>query len=140
MTFLFVSWFTDNMTSLKNMPGVTEIKYPYPILGKENDDSIITVKNVNLSFYDNVMYNGVDMKDFVWKLFTIDKLEEIQNVEKHIKDLSHYCSEIERLSMDKEFCMTVWNERLEENLQGISYYEDGKKDGEKNAKKMPKKK
>ncbi len=25
--------------------------------------------------------------------------------------------------------MTIWNERLEENLQGITFYEDGKKDG-----------
>lgn len=56
------------------MPGVTEIKYPYPIIGKEHENSIITVKNVNLSFFDKMMYNGVKMKDFLWKLFTINKL------------------------------------------------------------------
>jgi len=130
-----LNWFTDNKDYSKNISGVTEVKYPYPVLGQETNDNIITVKNVNLSFYDNVVYNGVNMKDFVWKLFTIDKLEDIRDVKEHIEELSHYCNELERLSMDKEYCMTVWNERLEENLQGITFYEDGKKDGEANAKK-----
>ena len=126
-----LNWFTNDNEKLKNMPGVTEIKYPYPIIGKEHEDSIIIVKNVNLSFYDKMMYNGVKMKDFLWKLFTINKLEEIQDVGKNIKELSHYCKEIERLSMSKEYCMTIWNETLEDKLSGITFYEDGKKDKER---------
>ena len=127
-----LNWFTNDNEKLKIIPGVTEIKYPYPIIGKEHEDSIITIKNVNLSFYDKMMYNGVKMKDFLWKLFTINKLEEIQDVGKNIKELSHYCQEIERLSMSKEYCMTIWNETLEDKLSGITFYEDGKKFGEKN--------
>ena len=80
--------------SYQKMPGITEVKYPYPVLGKEAQDNIIIVKNVNFSFYDNIMYNGVDMKDFVWKLFTIDKLEDIQDVKEHINESSHYCNEL----------------------------------------------
>ena len=126
-----LNWFTDDKSSLIKMPRVSEVKYPYPILGKENDDFIITVKNINQSFYDKIEYNGVEMKDFLWKLFTIDKLEDIKDVGKNIKDLSFYCKELERLSKSKEYCMTVWNERLEEKFEGMTFYEDGKAEGQK---------
>lgn len=113
----------------KHMPGITEVKYPYPIIGMEEKDSIIKVKNINLCFYDKKRYNGVVTKDFVWKLFTINKVSDIQDVSKNVKELSHYCKEIERLSKDKEYCMNVWSERLEKNLSNLSAYNDGKEEG-----------
>ena len=71
------------------------------------------------------------MKDFVWKLFTINKKDEIEDVGKNIKELDNYCKELKRLSKDKEYCMNVWSERLEENLSNLSAYNNGKEEGEK---------
>ena len=122
-----LNWFENK--ELQNMPGITEVNYPYPIIGMEEKDSIIKVKNINLCFYDKKRYNGVVMKGFVWKLFTINKVSDIQDVSKNVKELSHYCKEIERLSKDKEYCMNVWSERLEKNLSNLSAYNDGKEDG-----------
>lgn len=126
-----LNWFNENECQLQKMPGVVEVKYPYPVIGKEEKESIIIVKNINLSFYDKMVYNGVKMKDFIWKLFTINKLEEIHDVKKNIKELSHYCSEIERLSSDKEYCMSIWSERIEENLSDLAVYNKGKEEGQK---------
>ena len=71
------------------------------------------------------------MKDFVWKLFTINKKDEIEDVGKNIKELDNYCKELKRLSKDREYCMNVWSERLEENLSNLSAYNNGKEEGEK---------
>lgn len=111
------------------MEGVQVIKYPYPKLGEESFKSIITVKNINLSFYDKLSYNGTKMKDFLWKLFTIDKIDDLHDIEENIKELSYYCKELERLSKSEEFCMLVWDEKLEKKLQNLAAYGDGKEAG-----------
>ncbi len=126
-----LNWFNDNEKELQKMPGIVNIKYPYPKIGMEDKDNIIIVKNINLSFYDKKSYNGIVMKDFVWKLFTINKKDDIDDVGKNIKELDNYCKELERLSKDKEYCMNVWSERLEENLSNLSAYNNGKDEGEK---------
>ena len=126
-----LNWFNNNEKELQQMPGIKNIKYPYPKIGMEDKDNIIIVKNINLSFYDKKSYNGIVMKDFVWKLFTINKKDEIEDVGKNIKELDNYCKELKRLSKDREYCMNVWSERLEENLSNLSAYNNGKEEGEK---------
>ena len=124
-----LNWFDNKYKKLQKMEGETIIEYPYPLIGEEKEKSIITVKNINLSFYDNLAYNGIKMKDFLWKLFTIDKLEDLHDVESNIDELKDYCKELERLSKDKEYCVMVWSEKLEKNLSNLAEYNDGRKDG-----------
>ena len=118
-----------------DMQGLTEITYPYPKIGFENIKNIITIKNVNLSFYSNVRYNGIKMKDFLWKLFTIDKLDELHDVKENISELKRYCNEIERLSHDKEYVMEMWDEQIEKNLQEMALYGRGYDEGVEKAQK-----
>ena len=122
-----LNWFDNKYKKLQKMEGETIIEYPYPLIGEEKEKSIITVKNINLSFYDNLAYNGIKMKDFLWKLFTIDKLEDLHDVESNIDELKDYCKELERLSKDKEYCVMVWSEKLEKNLSNLAEYNDGRK-------------
>ncbi len=125
-----MNWFTEDRSKYVNMPGVVEIHYPYPKIGYEKEKDIITVKNINLSFYSKMRYNGVKMKDFLWKLFTINKIEELHDIKENIQELSAYCKELERLSHDKEYCMMIWSEEIEKNLQEMKAYNIGYDEGE----------
>ena len=134
-----LNWFTKKEKEYYNMEGVTVVRYPYPKLGKEDTENIITVKNINLSFYNKMEYNGVKMKDFLWKLFTIDKVDELHDVEENIKELTYYCRTLERLSKDKEFCMLVWDEKIEEKFRDRVAYNDGVEAGIIEGKELSKK-
>ena len=123
-----LNWFRKDH-KYYDMKGVTEIDYPYPKIGFESIKNIITIKNVNLSFYANVRYNGIKMQDFLWKLLTIDKLDELHDVARNINELKWYCSEIERLSNDMEYVMEIWDEKLEKNLQEMALYNRGYDEG-----------
>ena len=131
-----LNWFNEKEKKYYEMEGEQIINYPYPKLGYEDSKNIITVKNVNLSFYDKLTYNGIKMKDLLWKIFTIDKKEELRDIGKNIKELSYYCRELERLSQSKEFCMIIWNEKLEKNLQNVAAYTDGEEAGIKKGKSL----
>lgn len=117
-----LNWFKEKDDKYKP---VDVIEYPYPILGKEKEESIITVKNINLSYYDKMLYTGVEMKGFQWKLFTINKISELEDVKKNIKELDNYCNELKRISESREYCMHVWSDRIEKNLSGLADFNDG---------------
>ena len=121
-----LNWYKEN-EDISGIKPVEIIKYPYPRIGYENKESIITVKNINLSFFDKVEYNGVEMKDFLWKLFTINKSSCLEDVKSNIKELKDYCSELKRISGSEEYCMHVWSDRLEKafNID----YQNGKENG-----------
>ena len=123
-----LNWFDDNFVIKNKLKPITTIKYPYPILGMEYEKSIVTVKNVNLSFYDKKVYNGIKMKGFLWKLMTIDNLEEIKDIKKNLPELANYCDELIYISQDKEHIMFVWDERMEKKFEKIPL-EEAKKFG-----------
>ena len=128
-----LNWFKEKDDKYKP---VDIIEYPYPILGKEKEESIITVKNINLSYYDKMLYTGVEMKGFQWKLFTINKISELEDVRKNVKELDNYCNELKRISESREYCMHVWSDRIEKNLSGLADFNDGKKLGIQEGKEL----
>ena len=67
------------------------------------------------------------MKDFLWKLFTINKYSEIEDIKTKVKELGHYCNELKRISESREFCMFVWDERMD--LAFSKDYHRGKDEG-----------
>ena len=73
--------------------------------------------------------HDVDKRDIVWKLFTLNKKDELKELANHEKMLNNYLKKIERLSKDKEYCRMIWDERIEENLRNHDAYETGKHEG-----------
>ena len=73
------------------------------------------------------------MKDFLWKLFTINKYSEIEDIKTKVKELGHYCNELKRISESREFCMFVWDERMD--LAFSEDYHRGKDEGFDDGKK-----
>ena len=136
-----LNWFNKDEEINKIKP-IDVIEYPYPELGKESSESIITVKNVNLSYFDKISYNGVEMKDFLWKLFTINNSKDIDDVKENIDELRNYCNELKRISESREYCMFVWDERMdlafsEDYHRGKGEgFTEGKKDGFLEGKKV----
>ena len=119
-----LNWFSENYSNIKP---IDVIEYPYPMIGKESKESIITVKNINLSYFDKIVYNGIEMKDFLWKLFTINSSLEIDDIKENIKELKDYCNELKRISESREYCMFVWDERMD--LAFSKDYERGRDEG-----------
>ena len=128
-----LNWF-KNDSEINKIKPIDVIEYPYPVIGKEYKESIITVKNINLSYFDKMRYNGVGMKDFLWKLFTINNSKDIDDVKKNIYELKNYCSELKRISESREFCMFVWDERMD--LAFSEDYHRGKGEGYDEGKKV----
>ena len=100
-------------------------------MGNKNED-LITIKNINLSYFNKICYNEEVKKDFVWKIFTIENMKDLEKLSKKVPELKSYCEEIKRLSKDKEYCKMVWNEQIEENLRKaveLEMLEDAKDEG-----------
>ena len=67
------------------------------------------------------------MKDFLWKLFTINTSSCLEDVKSNIQELKDYCSELKRISGSEEYCMHVWSDRLEKAFNVD--YQNGKENG-----------
>ena len=117
-----------NWTKKDDIPPKEVITYPYPII---NEDKIFFVKimNINLSYYQNLCYNGCSDKDVLYKLLTRKKKAELKAIVDNEKYLTNYYNKMEYLSHDKEYCRMVWDERIERNLRNQEAFYGGKQEG-----------
>ena len=78
-----------NWTKKDDIPPKEVITYPYPII---NEDKIFFVKimNINLSYYQNLCYNGSSDKDVLYKLLTRKKKAELKAIVDNEKYLTNY--------------------------------------------------
>ena len=123
-----LNWFREN--EFKKYPeSVVETIWEYPSLKEDKPNYLIKFINVNLGSFKNICYDNLEKRDIVWKLFTINKKEELESLVKDEKLLKNYQNKLHRLSQDKEYCRMIWDDRLEENLRKHDEYADGKNDG-----------
>ena len=116
-------------SDIDNIDTVVETEWEYPTLEKEKPDYFVKFINVNLFKIQQICYNEINEREFVWKLFTINKKEELNDLVKNEKMLNNYQKKIERLSKDKEYCRMIWDERIDETLRRHDDYFNGKYEG-----------
>ena len=103
--------------------------WEYPSLKKDKPNYFVKFINVNLFKIQQICYNEINKKDLVWKLFTLNKKEELKEYVNKEKMLINYKNKIERLSKDREYCRMIWDERIEETLRRHDDYFNGKYEG-----------
>ena len=114
---------------INDIDSVVESIWEYPSLKESKPEYFIKFINVNLFKIQQICYNEINERELVWKLFTINKKDELDNLIKNEKMLNNYQKKIERLSKDKEYCRMVWDERIEETLRKHDEYFNGKNEG-----------
>ena len=122
-----LNWF--NNPKEKTFKDKEEIIYGYPLIGQEKSDYLLKIVNINLDYFSRICYDEIKKSDYLWKLFTINKKDELTKMINGEKLLLNYGKKIERLSQSKEYCRMIWDERIERNLRAQQEYFDGKQDG-----------
>lgn len=123
-----LNWFTESSAKKYKEPIIERI-WDYPSLEEDRPKYFIKFINVNLLYFEKMCYTSINKEDMIWKLFTIKKEEELDEVVEEEKLLINYRMKLHRLSLDKEYCKMVWDERIEENLRKREAYIHGKDDG-----------
>lgn len=121
----------ESMKDMEEIDKVTEMIWEYPSLKKDKPNFFVKFININLSKYQKICYNDVKEKEVVWKLFTINKKDELDSLVNNEKMLKNYRNKLDRLSKDKEYCQMVWDERIEQTLRNHDAYANGKNEGER---------
>ena len=67
-------------------------------------------------------YDSIKKEDMIWKLLTIKNKKELDDVVDKEKLLINYRNKLHRLSLDKEYCRMIWDERIEDNLRKRESY------------------
>ena len=96
-----------------------------------NDDGkvILKIVNVNLDKYVDKDYNEVMKYEKFYKLLTITKEEELEEIVKHEPLLTTYFERLKIFSREEEKYMYALNPALEQRLFDMSVYQDGLEDG-----------
>ena len=111
-----LNWFTD-ANAKRYKEGVIEEIWTYPSLNKNRPEYFVKFINVNLLSFQDMCYNDVTKENYLWKLFTIKKKNELDDLVEKEKLLIEYRDKLHRLSCNKEYCRMVWDERIEKNLR-----------------------
>ena len=123
-----LNWY-KNKENKERIKGKEEIIYGYPVTGNENKDYLLKIININLDYFSKLLYNKTNRSDILWKLFTVNKKTDLEEIVSKEKMLMNYRDKIKRLSQDKEYCKMVWDERIERNLRAQQEFFDGKQEG-----------
>ena len=92
--------------------GKREVFLEYP---DYNKDYLIKIININLDFYYELCYHKIKESDKLWKLFTIEKEEELNSLVKEEKLLNGYQKKLLYLSDDEDYKKMIMNEDIERN-------------------------
>ena len=95
----------------------------------ENDLSknLITIINVNLDKYEDISYNETVNEDKFYKLLTISKNKELEDIEKNEKNLKDYIKHLGNLSKNIKFREEFMSYEMSEYLHDLEkqiYMED----------------
>ena len=123
-----LNWFTDSNLK-KYKEAITETIWSYPSLDKNKSEYFIKFINVNLLYFQNMCYTSTKKEDIIWKLFTIKKKSELDDIVNKENLLLNYRNKLHRLSKSKEYCKMIWDERIENNLRDREAFILGKDDG-----------
>ncbi len=118
-----LNWYKD-IKDQNNTLAKEIIKYPYPSDDK-SVEYLLKIININLDYFQKLCYDETEKSDILWKLFTINNKVDLGLITKEEKLLKEYRNKIERLSLDKEYCRMVWDERINTNLIKHDSYMSG---------------
>ena len=116
-------------SDIENIDKVVEITWDYPSLKKNKPNYFVKFINVNLFKIQQICYTDIKEEELVWKLFTLNKKEDLKKIVNQEKMLNNYQKKLERLSKSKEYCRMIWDERIDEKLRNHDAYETGKDEG-----------
>ena len=116
-------------SDIENIDKVVEITWDYPSLKKDKPNYFVKFINVNLFKIQQICYTDIKEEELVWKLFTLNKKEDLKKIVNQEKMLNNYQKKLERLSKSKEYCRMIWDERIDEKLRNHDAYETGKDEG-----------
>lgn len=112
-----------------DVPNKKVITLPFP--DERVDDELLKIININLDYYDKIMYNKVNKSDKLWKLLTIKDKNELEFLTNNERLLDGYSEKLTSLSRDKIYKEHImWNETIERNLRRAEDYHSGLYDGE----------
>ena len=80
-----------------------EVIYEYPMKGKEKEDYLLKIININLDYYSKRCYNEFEGVDKLSKLLTLKSKKELKEIVSKEKLLDNYYDKMERLSKNKEY-------------------------------------
>ena len=123
-----LNWFKLK-SDIENIDNVVEITWDYPSLKKDKPNYFVKFINVNLFKIQQICYTDIKEEELVWKLFTLNKKEDLKKIVNQEKMLNNYQKKLERLSKSKEYCRMIWDERIDEKLRNHDAYETGKDEG-----------
>ena len=123
-----LNWFKLK-SDIENIDKVVEITWDYPSLKKDKPNYFVKFINVNLFKIQQICYTDIKEEELVWKLFTLNKKEDLKKIVNQEKMLNNYQKKLERLSKSKEYCRMIWDERIDEKLRNHDAYETGKDEG-----------
>ena len=112
-----------------DVPNKKVITLPFP--DERVDNELLKIININLDYYDKIMYNKVNKSDKLWKLLTIKDKNELEFLTNNERLLDGYSEKLTSLSRDKIYKEHImWNETIERNLRRAEDYHSGLYDGE----------
>ena len=112
-----------------DVPNKKVITLPFP--DERVDNELLKIININLDYYDKIMYNKVSKSDKLWKLLTIKDKKELEFLTNNERLLDGYSEKLTSLSRDKIYKEHImWNETIERNLRRAEDYHSGLYDGE----------
>ncbi len=129
-----LNWYRESANDKKTkIPGKDITLWNYPKYSKY-DGYYLKIIDINLDFYSTLKYNSIKKEDKFFKLLTIDNKEELNNLVKDEKLLSHYQKRLIDLSLDKDYWEDIMSEEREEFFRKQNLYIDGYDAGIEEAK------
>lgn len=119
-----LDWYPMGANNRKTTtPGKDITLWNYPKYSKY-DGYYLKIIDINLDFYSTLKYNSIKKEDKFFKLLTIDNKEELNNLVKDEKLLSHYQRKLIDLSLDKDYWEDIMNQEMEEYYEERKHYTD----------------
>lgn len=123
-----LNWYKFKNNNIKAKE-IETLKYPNPNIG----DYILKIMNINLDYYDDLVYDKLEKFDKLYKLLTVSDKEELECF-KDIKELNSYSKKIENLSNSDSYMEAIMSEEMEKNLANEEAYYTGLQEGEDKGK------
>ena len=120
-----LDWYPMGANNRKTTtPGKDITLWNYPKYSKY-EGYYLKIIDINLDFYSTLKYNSIKKEDKFFKLLTIDNKEELNNLVKDEKLLTHYQKRLIDLSLDKDYWEDIMSEEREEFFRKQNLYIDG---------------
>ena len=111
-----LNWHRSKKDSLNIKPKtITNLPYDERDLSK----NLLTIINVNLDKYEDISYNETVNEDKFYKLLTISKNKDLEDLKEREKNLTNYTKHLGNLSKDVKFREDFMSQEMNDYLREI---------------------